>query len=534
MYEQLTVAALRVELGKRGLSKTGLKASLVERLNAATREENASSNAQTPMRGRGSGKTKQTTSRKALSPTPSTAKKDKTPSRTAMTSPSPARGRKSSVKPHASAVRRRNISPSPIAPSPIERPKLARISPSLRKHDKSKVKNEDDDEFAVSVERIRTTVTLTKSPFRVVWLFCLAAFYYTKDLILWGWNHKAICLMFFAILLSLYLADRMPGEHQPFFMTAKKVTYFSSYWILLGFLSSAGLGTGLHTFLLYLGPHIAHVTLAADECRTLAFKQLWDVHVDAHCEMSSSAPEELSLFSVYTAVVLEATLWGLGTAIGELPPYFVARAARLAGKQSKEMAEELNEATWNGRAKKALTAAVEKGGFLGILLFASVPNPLFDLAGLTCGHCLVPFFTFFLATAIGKGVFKASGQALFTITLFRERTLQQVLATLGRLLPTTWFAALLAGLEKEKSKYHPATAGMATGAGGKSWFSTTFDMVLALFILYFLLSIVVSIAQEYMISEERKKQQSSASMASNDQAQSSANGKKRKLDSAAE
>ena len=37
------------------------------------------------------------------------------------------------------------------------------------------------------------------------------------------------------------------------------------------------------------------------------------------------------------------------------------------------------------------------------LLLASIPNPLFDLAGITCGHFLVPFWTFFGATLIGAG-----------------------------------------------------------------------------------------------------------------------------------
>ena len=35
-----------------------------------------------------------------------------------------------------------------------------------------------------------------------------------------------------------------------------------------------------------------------------------------------------------------------------------------------------------------------------------IPNPLFDLAGITCGHCLVPFWTFFGATLIGKAIIK--------------------------------------------------------------------------------------------------------------------------------
>lgn len=41
---------------------------------------------------------------------------------------------------------------------------------------------------------------------------------------------------------------------------------FCLWWVGLGVASSIGLGTGLHTFVLYLGPHIAMVTLAANEC----------------------------------------------------------------------------------------------------------------------------------------------------------------------------------------------------------------------------------------------------------------------------
>lgn len=69
---------------------------------------------------------------------------------------------------------------------------------------------------------------------------------------------------------------------------------------------------------------------------------------------------DLSAFAIYQAVIIEAFLWGLGTAIGELPPYYVARAgkhyilwikfiltnfiiASLAGKKSEEFEEILDE-----------------------------------------------------------------------------------------------------------------------------------------------------------------------------------------------
>lgn len=88
------------------------------------------------------------------------------------------------------------------------------------------------------------------------------------------------------------------------------------------------------------------------------------------------------------------------------------------------------------RAKLGVQHMVQKVGFFGILACASVsrhflcpvltktlcriksisarqyvfvfqiPNPLFDLAGITCGHFLVPFWTFFGATLIGKAIIK--------------------------------------------------------------------------------------------------------------------------------
>ncbi len=39
-----------------------------------------------------------------------------------------------------------------------------------------------------------------------------------------------------------------------------------------------------------------------------------------------------------------AIVWGVGTALGELPPYFVTRAAKRAGKRAGEFDEELADA----------------------------------------------------------------------------------------------------------------------------------------------------------------------------------------------
>lgn len=64
-----------------------------------------------------------------------------------------------------------------------------------------------------------------------------------------------------------------PGASFQYLSTAQTKLIWCGYWVGLGILSSVGLGTGLHTFLLYLGPHIASVTLAAYECNSLDFPQ---------------------------------------------------------------------------------------------------------------------------------------------------------------------------------------------------------------------------------------------------------------------
>ena len=42
-------------------------------------------------------------------------------------------------------------------------------------------------------------------------------------------------------------------------------------------------------------------------------------------------------------VRIEAFCWGAGTALGELPPYFMARAHRLSGYDSDEEEDEYDE-----------------------------------------------------------------------------------------------------------------------------------------------------------------------------------------------
>lgn len=79
------------------------------------------------------------------------------------------------------------------------------------------------------------------------------------------------------------------------------------------------------------------------------------------------------------------------------------------------------------RGKLFMHDLVHRAGFFGILAAASIPNPLFDLAGITCGHFLIPFWTFFGATLIGKAVVKMHIQKVFIIFLFSKHHVDSLL-----------------------------------------------------------------------------------------------------------
>ena len=44
------------------------------------------------------------------------------------------------------------------------------------------------------------------------------------------------------------------------------------------------------------------------------------------CPATAGDGSDVAFLSILLMVQAEAMLWGLGTAIGELPPYFIARA----------------------------------------------------------------------------------------------------------------------------------------------------------------------------------------------------------------
>ncbi len=86
--------------------------------------------------------------------------------------------------------------------------------------------------------------------------------------------------------------------------------------------------------------------------------------------------------------VLVALAAALGAALGETTGY-------LAGYAGSGIIS-------NSKTYQKIHKKVEKYGVLAIFFIASIPNPLFDLAGIAAGALKIPWWQFFLATFAGK------------------------------------------------------------------------------------------------------------------------------------
>eukprot|EP00350_Pseudokeronopsis_sp_OXSARD2_P009080 CAMPEP_0170552672 /NCGR_PEP_ID=MMETSP0211-20121228/10546_1 /TAXON_ID=311385 /ORGANISM="Pseudokeronopsis sp., Strain OXSARD2" /LENGTH=265 /DNA_ID=CAMNT_0010860543 /DNA_START=397 /DNA_END=1194 /DNA_ORIENTATION=- len=219
------------------------------------------------------------------------------------------------------------------------------------------------------------------------------------------------------------------------------------------------------------------------------------------CEIYQGSPT-VPFFDQYKAVILEAFLWGMGTAIGELPPYFVSRAASLAGKKNEELEEmidqeklgvPLTQLPFLDRAKVIMFKTLDKHAFVVVTLCASIPNPLFDLAGLLCGQFLVPFPIFFGATFIGKAIIKTTLQSLFIIFSFSEHHVEHIISMFETSLPSLR-GVLSTTIEKQKK----ALFSESKSDEAKPLIAKVWELFVIGMILYFLMSIINSLVQNYL------------------------------------
>ncbi|XP_047310141.1 vacuole membrane protein KMS1-like [Impatiens glandulifera] len=377
-------------------------------------------------------------------------------------------------------------------------------------------------------------LSIATQPFRTMKLFTLAIVQYLKQSVsyLLGQGAWPVFLSTLSVLIGILLLT-IDGPHEKHVMEMRYYLQFVVWWVALGVASSIGLGSGLHTFVLYLGPHIALFTIKATQCGRVDLKvapydtiQLksgpsW---LDKDC--SEFGPPIFSILqglrvplsSILPQVQLEAMLWGLGTAIGELPPYFISRAAQISGSKLAEV-EKLNASSVEGsgiiatglnKIEHWFLSHAQNLNFFTILVLASVPNPLFDLAGIICGQYGVSFGEFFLATLIGKAVIKTHIQTMFIISVCNNQLLDWIenelicvlsfIPGLSSILPNLIFK-LHAAKAKYMERSPPPSVTSNTNIKGKRLdlsISSVWNSIVWIMIMNFVVKIVTETARKHL------------------------------------
>ncbi|KAA8548630.1 hypothetical protein F0562_000314 [Nyssa sinensis] len=325
------------------------------------------------------------------------------------------------------------------------------------------------------------------------------------------------------------------GPHEKHIEELLQYLQFGLWWVALGVASSIGLGSGLHTFVLYLGPHIALFTIKAITCGRVDIKSApYDTiqlkrgpsWLDKDCSefgpplFSSSHDSQVPLSSILPQVQVEAILWGLGTALGELPPYFISRAASMSGSKLDAM-EELDASSTidNGviarhlnQIKRWFLSHSQYLNFFTILVLASVPNPLFDLAGIMCGQFGIPFWKFFLSTLIGKAIIKTHIQTVFIISVCNNQLLDWIeneLIWVFSFIPgfDSALPKLITKLHAMRAKYMATPTSGPSNIKAKKWdfsFTSIWNTIVWLMLMNFFVKIVTATAQRYLKKQQEE------------------------------
>ncbi len=165
--------------------------------------------------------------------------------------------------------------------------------------------------------------------------------------------------------------------------------YFLLYWLSLGIISSIGIGSGLNTSILFLIPYTVQ-----------------------------------NIENIYLCL-LTGYIWGLGSSIGEIPPYLLAKY------KSEQFIEITTSTSCINKCNKIMINILERYGVLGIIFFASYPNMFFDLCGIICGIYQYPFYKFFIPTFIGKSFIRITIQTyLVKYSVYNDNSISVVLKKL--------------------------------------------------------------------------------------------------------
>lgn len=166
------------------------------------------------------------------------------------------------------------------------------------------------------------------------------------------------------------------------------------YWLGLGILSTIGLGFGFHTGIFFLFPYIINTYDLA---------------------------EQSTIFSTILKCLPTIIIWGTGSALGELPPYLLAKKydkteLSLDFITNKKLLRLYNSI--KNKVTEKIDFTNKKIIFSSILLMSSWPNLTFDMCGLLCGYYDIELREFLIPTVIGKGLIKAPLQSVVVLYFY--------------------------------------------------------------------------------------------------------------------
>ena len=389
---------------------------------------------------------------------------------------------------------------------------------------KSKVTKKDElEEYEAALAEERKNLVLHRRPIATLGHFSIVVKRFVHKMVVYCVTHRVFRTVIVPLALAWVIASYLDGPHRPFLLSVNRLGEFIVWWVGLGVLSSVGLGTGMHSGILFLFPHIFLVVQGAEECQSTSFDtwhHMWFRSFETDCGSASTA-SAVTFSAIFRKVFWPCFLWGTGTALGEIPPYALSRAAKLAGKRDAEFEEIAGNhaedgSSWNimDRMKDWMIRFLQKHGFWGVLIMSAWPNMAFDLCGICCGHFLMPFYTFIGATILGKAVIKAPCQAAFFITIFTDKHLKQIEAALELLFPESWQVDEIVNefLVKCRQKFHSTRQAHESSTGDDgNIIANVGSLVMILFMTGFAVSCVNQFAQSHAreVDEEkiqRKKQ----------------------------
>ena len=226
---------------------------------------------------------------------------------------------------------RRASSPSPrraASPSP-------RRATSPRKPPKSKPTAKKPTKAAAAVaEReaalasARAELSFFRAPLTILRLFTAAATEFAvSNLLAFVTSKVALSLLFPLgaawaatrhLRPELYTAPDCLGGTGGLLYYPQLYVYEGAWWLVLGVLSSIGLGTGLHSGIMFLWPFCMSVILRAEACGSTAFSAMYNHPCSLQCEAAAGGGDgTLTFFNTLLLLWPSVVLWGSGTAIGE-------------------------------------------------------------------------------------------------------------------------------------------------------------------------------------------------------------------------